>query len=67
MARTGIVSKDPLTASDIRERLELARQLVAVGGEQLKRAQTDFDLARLGLQELEADLAVRGVGAGGAQ
>lgn len=61
MERGKSVSTKPLTAENIRERLELARQLVALGTEQIRKAQGDLNVAKVGLYELEADLAARGV------
>jgi hypothetical protein len=58
-------SVTPLTAAEIQEKIELARRLVAIGGEQIKKAQLDFDLAKIGLKEVEDALLTRGFEGGG--
>ena len=55
------VSDKPLDWAAFFDRVQLARRLVSIGAEQVRKAQTDFDLARVGLAELEADLAARGI------
>lgn len=57
-----VPAQAPLDWAAFFERVQLARRLVAIGSEQLKKAQIDFDLANVGLAEIEAELKARGIG-----
>lgn len=60
MARKSGVA-EPRSAVEIAEQVKLARRLLTLGAEQLKRAEQNFDLARVGLADLEAELSSRGM------
>ncbi len=55
---------EPRSAVELAESVALARRLVSLGAEQLKRAEQNFALARVGLAELEAELSRRGMKGG---
>lgn len=67
MARkTGVA--EPRSAVEIAEQVKLARRLISLAGEQARQALINVDLAKVGLADLEAELAVRGMAsAGGGQ
>ena len=60
MAREKTVAQ-PRTAVEIAESVKLVRALIAVADKQIDRAKTDLGVARVGLAELEQELATRGI------
>jgi len=50
------------TAPDHAKAVSLARQLITLAGDQMRQAQSNLELARVGLSELEIDLTTRDKG-----
>lgn len=61
MAKRDTATRSPLSASDIQDRVDLARRLIALAAEQQRQAALNTDLARVGLAELITDLESQGV------
>lgn len=54
---------EPRSAVEISESIKLVRQLIGLADQQITKARTDLGLARVGLAELETELATRGISA----
>lgn len=52
---------EPRSAVEISESIKLVRQLIGLADQQITKARTDLGVARVGLAELEAELASRGI------
>lgn len=52
---------EPRSAVEIGESIKLVRQLIGVADAQITKARNDLGVARLGLAELEQELATHGI------
>lgn len=52
---------EPRSAVEISESIKLCRQLIGLADQQITKARNDLGLARVGLAELEQELATRGI------
>jgi hypothetical protein len=57
---------EPRSAVELAESVKLVRQLIGLADQQITKARTDLGVARVGLAELEEELATRGIANGGA-
>jgi hypothetical protein len=55
------------SAVEIADQIGLIRQLVSIADQQIDKAKVDLGVARVGLAELEQELATRGMDRGGAR
>ncbi len=53
---------EPRPAVEISESIKLVRLLISVADQQIEKARVDLGVARVGLAELEQELATRGIG-----
>lgn len=60
MARGTSIS-EPRSAVEIAESLKLIRSLIGLADQQIDKIRVDLGLARVGLAELEQELATRGI------
>jgi hypothetical protein len=60
MASKGKRVSEARPAVEIAESVKLVRQLIALADQQIRKASNDLGIARVGLAELEAELATRG-------
>lgn len=60
MAR-GTSIPEPRSAVEIAESLKLIRSLIGLADSQIAKVRVDLGVARVGLAELEAELATRGI------
>jgi len=51
----------PRSAPDLAEAVALARKLISLASEQTRQAQSNLDLAKVGLAEIEIELVTRGI------
>ena len=59
--KSGSVLNEPRTAVEIAESIGNCRDLIRVADLQIERARPDLGVARVGLSELEQELATRGI------
>lgn len=64
MASKGTRVAEPRSAVEIAEGIALARRLISLACEQVRQSQINLDLAKVGLAELETELAVNGMKGG---
>lgn len=60
-AKSGSVLNEPRSAVEIAESIKSCRELIRVADAQIDKAKSDLSIARLGLAEVELELATRGL------
>lgn len=55
---------EPRSAVEIAESIKLVRQLIGLADQQITKPRNDLGMARVGLAELESELAVIGMASG---